>query len=408
MHVRSMVNSWLSQPGFPLVNIARDGRKLSLEQRRYLSNPTRRKDGQTWPIPLSLKSGPVTKKLFAKKSATIMLPKGETSFVANYGRHGFYRVKYDSRTLHDLKIQVAQKRIPAIDRWAVQNDLYSLCVSGDEHITSYLDFTDAYYNEESYLASVDVAGNLARLYFRAFNEEFSQEVLSYSLHYFRHLLRRLGWEPDDSERHTDALLRGYVISALGRMGDRQVTAEADRRYRKFLRSNGSLRPDLVEPVCTVAAWNGGQRVYLQLLGLYKGAETMEEKLRFLGAMCGFRDEKLLGKSLDFSRTPAVRSQNMQLPIMKTAANPYGKKILWPWLKKNWSELNKKVGHGNPLFNRIVASISAVADPGMEQEIRQFFRKNPTPGTERTQAQMFERIKINSRILESMRSEFQNG
>ena len=135
---------------------------------------------------------------------------------------------------------------------------------------------------------------------------------------------------------------------------------------------------------------------------------MEEKLRFLGAMCGFKDQKLLKKSLDFSQTSHVRSQNMQLPIMKIAANPYGKKVLWPWLKKNWKKINKKVGHGNPLFNRIVASISLVSDDSMEKEIKQFFKKNPTPGTERTQAQTLERIRINSRFLRRMRQEFKDG
>jgi tricorn protease interacting factor F2/3 len=135
---------------------------------------------------------------------------------------------------------------------------------------------------------------------------------------------------------------------------------------------------------------------------------MEEKLRFLGAMCGFKDSKLLIKSLNFSQTSQVRSQNMQLPIMKVSANPYGDKILWQWLKKNWKKLNKKVGHGNPLFNRIVASISLVADDSMEKEIQLFFKNNPTPGTERTQSQTLERIRINSKFLRRMRNEFKNG
>ena len=52
-----------------------------------------------------------------------------------------------------------------------------------------------------------------------------------------------------------------------------------------------------------------------------------------------------------------------------------------------------------MFNRIVASISSVADDSMEKEIKQFFKKNPTPGTERTQAQTLERIRINSKFLE---------
>ncbi|NOQ44907.1 MAG: M1 family peptidase, partial [Nitrosopumilus sp.] len=175
-----------------------------------------------------------------------------------------------------------------------------------------------------------------------------------------------------------------------------------------LKSPNSLSPDLVEPICSIAAWNGNAKTHSQLTKLYKNAKTMEEKLRFLGAMCGFKDTKLLKKSLDYSQTSDVRSQNMQLPIMKVAANPYGDKILWAWLKKNWKNLNKKVGHGNPLFNRIVSSISFIADDSMEKEIKEFFKTNPTPGTERTQTQTLERIRIKSKFLRNMRKEFKNG
>ena len=57
---------------------------------------------------------------------------------------------------------------------------YSLCVSGHEQVRNYLDFSDAYYDEDSYLASVNVAHNLASLYFRAFNEKFSEEICGYA------------------------------------------------------------------------------------------------------------------------------------------------------------------------------------------------------------------------------------
>ena len=136
---------------------------------------------------------------------------------------------------------------------------------------------------------------------------------------------------------------------------------------------------------------------------------MEEKLRFLGAMCNFTDKKLLIKTLQFSQTSEVRSQNMQLPIMKIAANPYGRAILWPWLKKNWGKISKKVGHGNPLFNRIVASIALIADDSMESDIKAFFKKNPTPGTERTQTQTLEKIRVHSKFLRKMKKDFkENG
>jgi len=409
MPVTSMINTWLKQPGFPLVEINQDGNTLKLKQKRYLLEYNKEFNKGLWSIPLSLGlENEISKKLFSKKSISVKLPKNTLGFIANYGRKGFYRVKYDEGILLDLKMLVDEKRISAIDRWAIQNDLFSLCISGDEQVRNYLDFSDAYYDEDSYLASVNVAHNLASLYFRAFDEKFAEEIRGYAANYFRKILFNLGWEPQKSDKHTDALLRAFVISALGKMNDDEVTEESLRRYIKFLKSPSSLSPDLVEPICSIAAWNGNAKTYSELTKLYKNAKTMEEKLRFLGAMCGFKDKKLLIKSLDFSQTSEVRSQNMQLPIMKVAANPYGDKVLWPWLKKNWKKLNKKVGHGNPLFNRIVASISSVADDSMEKEIKQFFKKNPTPGTERTQSQTLEKIRINSKFLRNMRKEFKDG
>ncbi|QUC65233.1 M1 family metallopeptidase [Nitrosopumilus sp. K4] len=409
MPVSSMVNSWLKQPGFPLVEIDQNGNSLSLKQKRYLLEPDKKHAKGLWMIPLSIGLyDEISKKMFSKKSMSVKLPKHTIGFVANFGRKGFYRVKYSEGILLDLKMLVDQKRIPEIDRWAIQNDLFSLCVSGDENVRNYLDFSDAYYEEDSYLASVNVAHNLASLYFRAYDEKFSEEIRGYAINYFRKILFELGWEPQKTDKHTDALLRSFVISTLGKMDDEEVLEEAQKRYKKFLKSPKSLHPDLVEAICSIAAWTGNSKTHNDLIKLYKTSKTMEEKLRFLGAMCSFKDKKLLEKSLNFSQTSQVRSQNMQLPIMKVASNPYGKQILWPWLKKNWKKLNKKVGHGNPLFNRIVASISSVADDSMEKEIKQFFKKNPTPGTERTQAQTLERIRINSKFLRRMRKEFKNA
>ncbi|EGP93893.1 M1 family metallopeptidase [Nitrosarchaeum koreense] len=406
MPVRSMVQTWLKQPGFPVVEIEKRDSILHLKQRRYVLESDKKSTKGLWFIPLSIGlQNELFQKLFTKKSMSVKLPKDNIGFVANFGRKGFYRVKYDEGTLIDLKMLIDQKQIPAIDRWAIQNDLFSLCVSGDETVRNYLDFSDAYYDEDSYLATVNVAHNLTSLYFRAFDEDFSDQIKNYTVKYLKKILHDLGWDPKKTDKHTDALMRGFVIFTLGKLNDEEVTIESENRYKQFLKNQNSLPPDLVEPVCSVMAWNGNSKTHAELTRLYRNAKTTEEKLRFLGAMCSFKDPKLLLKSLNFSQTSEVRSQNMQLPIMKVAGNPYGKKILWPWLKNNWPKLSKKVGRGNPLFNRIVASISSIADDSMEKEIRQFFKKNPTPGTERTQEQTLERIRINSKFLRNMRKEF---
>ncbi len=238
-----------------------------------------------------------------------------------------------------------------------------------------------------------------------FWEDFASEIRAYAIHYFRGMLSRLGWDPKNSDNHTDTLLRSFAISALGRLGDDEVLSEAQRRFKKFLNKPSSLHPDIQEPVFSLVAWNGNKKTHDKLVLLYKKAKTMEEKLRFLSALCNFQDERLVLRTLEFSQTPNVRSQNMQLPIMRVAANPYGRRVLWKWLKKNWKKLSRKVGYGNPLFNRIVASIALVADDSMIHDIEKFFKINPVPGTERTQKQTIERIRIYSKFLRQVENEF---
>jgi len=409
MPVSAMVNSWLKQPGFPQIEITQNNKSLELKQSRFLMEPTTKTKKGLWNVPITLGLGNETvTKLLTKKSTNVKVP-SSPGFVANIGRTGFYRVKYDDGILLDLKMLVDQKQIPHVDRWAIQNDLFALCVAGKEEVSNYLDFTDAYFDEDSYLPQTNVANNLNFLSSLTFFEDYGDEIREYTINYFRKILSNLGWVPKKSDKHTDAFLRGFSIFVLGKLGDESIIEQAEIKFKAFLKNPSTLHPDIRESIFSLVAWNGNSKTHSLFVKLYKKAKTMEEKLRFLGAMCSFRDEKLLLKTLQFSQTPEVRSQNMQLPIMRIAANPYGKKILWPWLKKNWSKMSKKVGYGNPLFNRIVASITLVADDTMESDIKAFFKKNPTPGTERTQTQTLEKIRIYSNLLRKMKKDFaQNG
>jgi tricorn protease interacting factor F2/3 len=47
----------------------------------------------------------------------------------------------------------------------------------------------------------------------------------------------------------------------------------------------------------------------------------------------------------------------------------------------------------------------MADESMQDEIRQFFKKNPTSGTEMTLSQTLERIRIHSKFIKRLRQEF---
>lgn len=402
MPVRSMVNSWLKQTGFPLVDVEKQGSKLVLSQKRFVMEQKGTQKG-IWEIPIVIShDGKTTSKILKKKQEAI--PTKSNQILVNPQRSGFYRIKYSEELMYELKETIRQKSISNIDRWAIQNDLFALCISGDGLAKDYLDFTSSYENESDYLTQSNVSGNLYALYHRTIDETYNSQIKQIAHTYFRKMFETLGWDAQKDEPHTNALLRSYVIAALGKMDDEEILAEANNRFVQYLKNPNSLSPDIQDAVFSLVAWSG-KISYEKLLNLYKSAQSQEQKIRFLGALSSFKDPKLLLKTLELSQSKHVRSQNMHIPIIRISANQYGKKILWPWLKKNWKKLRIKVGSGSPLLNRIVSSISGVADASMQGQIKQFFKQNPTPGTEMTLSQTLERIRIHSQFIKRLRTEF---
>ncbi|MCE2498467.1 MAG: ERAP1-like C-terminal domain-containing protein [Nitrosopumilaceae archaeon] len=146
-------------------------------------------------------------------------------------------------------------------------------------------------------------------------------------------------------------------------------------------------------------------MHRRLAALYRAADTTEQKMRFLGAMCGFGDPVLLERTLKFALSDEVRSQNFFAPVLRISENPYGSRMLWAWIRKNWPLVSEKVGHGNPLLGRVISSLANVCERRDIPDVRGFFSKNPVPGTERTVAQTIERIRIADAMRERMKREF---
>ena len=403
--VSSMMKTWIDQVGYPVVDVKRENSKILLTQRRFLSDGSKLSKGK-WAIPITIEEGNHENSILLKSySSKLLLKNTDSNFIINSGRHGFYRVQYDDNTLANLSLLIDEKILNHVDRWSLQNDLFSYCISGTKQLQEYLDLTTSYHDEDNYITLHDLAQNLYYLYKLTIKEKFSDEIRTYAVQFLGTMLDRLGWDSKKHEKHTDALLRSFVITALGKLGDENVLAESKKRFTKFLKNKNSLVADLQEPVFTLIAWQGDKKIYSKFLSLYKKATLQEEKLRYLAALSNFKQKKLLINTLNFSLTSDVRSQNIRVPIMNISTNIYGREILWPWLKKNWKRLVRKFGVGNPLANRIVASIGSVIDDKQESDVRMFFKKNPMPGTERVLEQTLERVRIRSKFLRQIKKEF---
>lgn len=399
--VREMMNSWVRQVGYPLIETTIKDSKIKLQQKRFLLENG--KSNGRWIIPVSIKTG---EKLVSKLMTNpITIPIHNNGwFKINSGQKGFYRVKYEDQSLERLGELVQEKTLSNVDRWSLQHDLFALCISNQVSLGRYLEFVKYYNDEDDYLVLADIVSSLNFIYGLLSKEGFGDEIKEYNKEYFGRIFERLGWDQKKGEKPTDALLRNTVISSLGKLDDEEILEEAQKRFSAFLKSN-SMNPDLRSAVYSLVAWSGNKKTYQLLRKLYRKATTQEEKIRFLGALSNFQDTRLLSQSLRFTLTKEVRSQNLFLPISKMSANPYGKELIWPWIKKNWKDIVKRFGVGNPLLNRIIGTMAIQSNIKKEQEVKNFFNKHKTPGTEMKLGQTMERIRINSKFLKTTQQQF---
>lgn len=270
----------------------------------------------------------------------------------------------------------------------------------------YFDFINCYSAEDDYLVLDDITGNLQFVYVLSSGEKFWNEIKKYNGEQFRKIFGRLGWDAKEGEKPTTKLLRSFVIAVLGRLEDEHIVQEAQKRFERFLEDPDSLSPDIRSAVYNIVAWNGNEKTQEMFKDLYRKATTQESKLRFLAAVSSCKDKKLLSNALDYSLSEEVRLQDMVLPIVRVAWNPYGRTLVWPWLKKNWKEIREKLkGMGIPLLKRIIESLASTPDGKNEEEIRSFFKKNYVPGMDMSLAQTLERMKIRAKFIQKMREDF---
>ena len=143
---RALMDSWIFQPGYPLLSVEKDGHGLVLSQRlfRYLQDgdvPDRK-----FHVPIFLrigtKQGTVNQTvLLTDQELHIQLPEDLDWVVANAGGHGFYRVRYNSELMAAVKRELQSNLLP-VERFNLVNDTWATTLAGLASLTDYLDLID--------------------------------------------------------------------------------------------------------------------------------------------------------------------------------------------------------------------------------------------------------------------------
>lgn len=394
--VRKMMQNWTRMPGYPLVSVEADAKRLKLSQERFFVSPLSAKKAekaQTWMIPVSVKTEKGTGKpeLVAKAKTAISLPSGAWAKL-NAEETGLFRTRYDNGMLLALRAPIASKELGPLDRFGIIRDLFALAEAGKEDVTAALAMLAAYENEDEYIVWGEIlagTGKTARVFG---DTPFRKELNAFLLSVLVKKAEAVGWEKQKGESPDTAFLRSGLIYAVGHYGHKPTVQMARELFQK--RGATVIDPDLRAAVYALVAECGGEAEWNALANMYVAAAIPEEKNRISRALAHASSKKLLAKTLAFSLSKDVRSQDSPTMIASVLSNENGTELAWQFIQKNWKELHNRYSSGGHMLPRLIAPLAFFADKAKAKEIKDFFKKNPAPGAARTLLQVEEKILLN--------------
>ena len=393
--VRALMDSWIFQPGYPLITVQEDGKGLNLSQRifRYLQDEEER--DRKWQVPIHLKLG--TKNglqhqwvLLTGAESRIELPQPPEWVVVNAGGHGFYRVHYAPNLIDRLKNELATN-LTAVERFHLVSDVWATALCGLTPLKDYLDLIRRFQEEPDHNVWTIILGSCHYLY-RMLEPGQRPRLHRFICDLTGAMARRLGWAPQTGEEELTSQLRGELLAALGVLGNDGATqAEATRLYRSYTNDKRSVDRNIVPALLSIVAYSGGADDYEEFRSHFKNAQTPQEEQRYLFALASFRQADLLERTLALTINGEVRTQNAPYLMRALLFNTDGRERAWRFLKGHWEEMLRQYPDNSIV--RMCEGITALVAPELEADVRDFFAAHPVKHGGKTMEQHLEKLRI---------------
>ncbi len=386
--IKKTMDTWTKNTGYPVLFAHKKGKRILLSQKRFLYLAAKRKN-VVWTVPLNFYSASKTfAALMSTQNFKINLKEEPIFYLVDKTKTGFYRVFYDDDSLASLKNSIGD--IEPFDRWGIQSDLFAFSRAGLVKFVKYLDFIEAFIKEKNYLVCHDISEHLYKGY-ELSGGELKEKTRSAAIEFYTNIIERLGFDPVEGEKESDATLRSTALIALGRIGHEKTLQEARKKFE-----NKNLHPDIRSAVYLLTALHGDKKIHNELFELYKKTNAPEEKRRLIGALASFSSTDLIRDTLNMAFSEHIKPQDLPVFLTRLFDNPNATDMTWRWVKANWDKLDKLFGKGGniKLLERIVENFGVFYSEEYKKDIVKFFKARKHNHINKSLSQAIESIEIN--------------
>lgn len=409
LDVKTMMNTWTLQKGFPLITVTVRGRNVHLKQEHYMKGSEGSPEsGYLWHVPLTFitsKSESAQRFLLKTKTDVLILPEEVEWIKFNVGMNGYYIVHYEDDGWDSLTglLQGTHTAISSNDRASLINNAFQLVSIGKLPIEKALNLT-LYLKYETEIMPVFQGLNelipMYKLMEKRDMNEVEIQFKGFLIGLLRGLIDKQTWTDEGSV--SERMLRSQLLLLACVRKYQPCVQRAEGYFRAWKESDGELRlpNDVTMAVFAVGAQTteGWDFLYRK----YQSSLSSTEKNQIEFALCISQNKEKLQWLLDQSfKGDVIKTQEFPDILRSIGRNPVGYPLAWQFLRDNWDKLVQKFDLGSPsIAHMVMGTTNQFSTRARLEEVKGFFSSLKENGSQlRCVQQTIETIEENIRWMD---------
>ena len=378
--ILDIAHDFTLQPGVPLIRVESatcDGRKttVQLTQGEFTKDRPGKRSLQ-WRVPVIAQAGgePVRTVVEGGK-ATLDVP-GCGPLIVNAGQSGYYRTLYAQPQF--AAIRDGFTKLDPIDQLGLLSDSWALGMVGLRPATDYLELASVTPVDADPQIWGEIADSLVGLdlYYRG-DAARQNKFRAFAVRTLAPVFARVGWEAKPGEADPVVILRTQLIEALSSLGDKDVIAEAQRRYAA--NNDDAMPAALRKTILSVVAQHADAATWDKLHAAAIAETTPLVKDEYYVLLSTSEDPVLAQRALQLALTPEPGETNSARMI--SAVSGLNPDLAFDFAASHREQVNTKVDTTS--LSRYYPRLAYNSlDPAMVGKLQAFAEQHIAAGSRR--------------------------
>ena len=390
----NLMNTWISQPGLPVVSVSNSHDTAILSQERFFIGKHQPSDA-LWPIPL-FANQPLDVKILNQKETTVSI---EKPLQLNCGLSAHFVTKYDESSREYLLKNITE--LPTLDKICILQDVTILARAGFENSASLLPLALSLKTETNEKVFGMAAGALTELRKFVDDNDAARDSLKKISGEFAHAtFKELDWDEKAGESDDDRERRTTALSLMIYSEDKEVLNEAKTRFdsNKLEDLPTEIRALIIS--ANVRHFETPEMIE-NLFSAYKNTPSNDLQNDIAIGLTSTKNPETAEKILaNIKDSNIIRPQDASRWFVYLIRTRESRQIAWNWLKENWAWVEEKFGDDKSYDDFIRYAATALLTTDELDDFRQFFEPMENiPALTRTIKLGITEIKARTELIE---------